>query len=129
MAIRSGFDSQKTRIQITSEWKDACIRQELEEVEKLEKFIQEERFRANAVAENLLRKQEVSDKRRQDLVELRKQQAIDRKERNNQAAAKAGFKVKELIQGDMAKYEEKQAFIKQKEKEREQERMAKNKAK
>ena len=44
-------------------------------------------------------------------------------------AAKAGFKAAELVQGSMAQYEEKQALIKEKEKQREAERIAKNKAK
>jgi hypothetical protein len=34
---------QQTRIQITSDWRDACINQEIEESKRLEKFIEEER--------------------------------------------------------------------------------------
>ena len=45
--IAENYNNQLTRIQITSEWKDACIQQEIDEVEKLEKFIQEERIRAH----------------------------------------------------------------------------------
>ena len=127
--VQSGFDAQKTRIQITSDWKDACIDREIVEIQKLEKFVQEERARSHAVAESLLKKQEELDKRHQNLIQFRKEQAIEKKERNKEMAAKAGFKAAELVQGSMAQYEEKQALIIEKEKQREAERIAKNKAK
>ena len=70
--VQDGFHQQKKRIQITSEWKDACINQEIQEVEKLEKFIQEERLRAHSVAENLLKKQQELEDRRKNLSEMKR---------------------------------------------------------
>ena len=54
----------KTRIQITSDWRDACINQEMREVEKLEKFIHEERARSHSVAKNLIIKQQEKENKR-----------------------------------------------------------------
>ena len=54
---------------------------------------------------------------------------VEKKERNKEQAAKAGFKAAELVQGSMGKYEEKAKLIEEKEKLREAERIAKNKAK
>jgi len=45
---------QQSRIQVTEDWKDACIQQELEQIEKLEDFIQEERARAHHLATTLM---------------------------------------------------------------------------
>ena len=56
-AVHNGFLQQKTRIQITSDWKDTCINQEIQEIEKLERFVTEERARSHAVAQTLLNKQ------------------------------------------------------------------------
>ena len=55
---------QASRIQVTDDWKDACINQELEQIAKLEQFIQEERARAHRVASSLLDKQKEVEARR-----------------------------------------------------------------
>lgn len=101
-AVQNGFMMQKTRIQITSDWKDTCINQELAEIEKLEKFVSEERVRSHAVAQSLLTKQAELEKRRIDLIELKKLQQVELKQKNKENAAKAGFKAQEMMQGSMA---------------------------
>ena len=80
----------KTRIQITSDWRDACINKELEEVEKLERFIQEEKARSHAVAQNLIIKQQETEQKRQSIMEFKKQKQIEIKQKNLENAAKAG---------------------------------------
>ena len=55
--------------------------------------------------------------------------AEERKQRNIEAAAKAGNKVQEQANLDTDRYERKQALIREKEQIREAERLAKNKAK
>ena len=69
-------------MQITDDWKDACIQQEMDEIEKLEKFIQEEKARAHQVAEGINRKMIEAEKRRENLVEMKKQLKSDIKKRN-----------------------------------------------
>ena len=50
------------------------------------------------------------------------------KQRNKEMAAKAGKKAEALQEGSMAQYEQKQAIIEEKQKIKEAERIAKNKA-
>ena len=59
--------------------------------------MQEERARSHAVAETLLKKQAELDTRHDTLIQLRKDQAIEKKEKNKENAAKAGFKAAELV--------------------------------
>ena len=44
------------RMQITKDWKDRCVDQELAEVERLEKFMAIERVRSHKVASGLMAK-------------------------------------------------------------------------
>ena len=76
-------------------------------IEKLEKFIQEEKARAHQVAEGINRKMIEAEKRRENLVEMKKQLKSDIKKRNQEMAAKAGKKAEDMKQGDMADYEAK----------------------
>ena len=70
--IAQNYKMQATRMQITEDWKDACIQHEIEEVEKLERFIEEERMRAHHVAHSLMMKQQEAEARRANLALMRK---------------------------------------------------------
>lgn len=48
--INLNYNQQLSRIQITDQWRDACINQEIEEIAKLEKFMEIERAKAHSVA-------------------------------------------------------------------------------
>ena len=67
--------------------------------------------------------------KRENVIRMKKEKQEEIRLRNLEMHAKAGNKAEEMKQGDMAKYEAKQAQIKQKEREREAERIARNKAK
>ena len=101
----------------------------MDEIDKLEKFIQEEKARAHQVAEGINRKMIEAEKRRENLVEMKKQLKSDIKKRNQEMAAKAGKKAEDMKQGDMADYEAKQALIAEKERAKKKEREALNKQK
>ena len=88
-----------------------------------------ERAKAHSVAQTLLNKQAQVEERRENAMRLKEQLAEERKQRNIEAAAKAGNKVQEQKNQDTDRYERKQALIREKEQIREAERLAKNKAK
>jgi len=61
-------------------------------VEKLEKFIQEERERAHHIAHNLILKKEALDAKLENVARLKKERKEEIKQRNIEMAAKAGNK-------------------------------------
>lgn len=51
------YEDQFIRVQITDEWKDKSIQQEIEEAEKLERILEEERDKAQYMAYQIYQKQ------------------------------------------------------------------------
>lgn len=110
--IADYYKKQQTRMQITEDWKDACLMHELQEVEKLERFVEEERQRAHNVAYGLMAKQQEAEARRANLMEMKRQRQLELKARNAEMASRAGNKAEEMRAGDMEAYERKQELIK-----------------
>lgn len=124
-----GYAMQQTRIQITKDWRDACVNQEIEESQKLERFIEEERARAHQIAYALKVKQEQTEGKIKRTLDARQQKLEENIRRNKEKALEAGNKQVALAAGNMDRYEKKAALAKIKEIEREKERKAKIEAK
>ena len=105
--IAHNYQQQTSRIQITSDWRDTCIQQEVEEINKLEKFMEIERARAHHVAQSLLIKQQEVEQKRENIVRLKKEQQEEKRQRNLEMAAKAGKKMEEMDHADAGRYERK----------------------
>lgn len=127
--VAIGYAVQQTRIQITKDWRDACVNQEIEESQKLERFIEEERARAHQIAYSLKVKQEQTEGKIKRALDHKKQMQEEGIRRNKEKALQAGNKAVALAAGNMDRYEKKAALIKQKEIQREKERQDKIKAK
>ena len=87
---------EKSRIQITAAWRDECINKEIEESKRLEKFIQEERARAQEICLNLKIKQDKSENQTKQaaLEKIRLQEEMIK--RHKEKAEQAGSKAVEL---------------------------------
>lgn len=89
------YDEQVKRIQITKDWKEKSINQEILESDKLEKFIEVERMRSHFVAHEIHLKQIEAEQRRLNLIKQKDEEKEARKKANKEAAERAEGRVQE----------------------------------